>query len=171
MCFLRASSLSCSSSESTKCSGFAGFSVPALAATGGCEGKGKGSSGGTCSAACEGTGTASSSGKGGTEELAALLEKAPPLSERLREVLKEVLVPFPLVVPGEELELVAGSVGASPGAPAAGRPVITGIAYASSAPALRGTLQVGCCASVGPLLVAESSTVEGGVAIASKVKQ
>ena len=78
-----------------------------------------------------------------------------------------MLVPLPLVVPGEELELVAGSVGAaSPGAHADAVPVMTGIAYASSAPALLGTLLVGCCASVGPLLVAESSTVEGGVAIA-----
>ena len=63
--------------------------------------------------------------------LAARLEKA-PRSERLcaAELLKEMLVPLVLVVPGEEEEelVVAASVGASPGPWTAGRPVIAGMA-------------------------------------------
>ena len=94
--------------------------------------------------------------------LAARWEKA-PRCERLRV---EELVPLVLVVCGEDELEVAASVGASPGACAAGRPVTAGMPYASSAPARRGTLASGCRGSVGPLLVTVSGSVGGGLAIA-----
>ena len=101
---------------------------------------------------------------------AALFEKA-PFGVVREEVVKEP-VELEVVVVGDERELEeACSVGASPGACVAGRPVTAGMPYASSAPALRGTLLLGSLASVGPLLVCESGTVEaGGVAIARRGK-
>ena len=93
---------------------------------------------------------------------AALFEKA-PFGVVREEAVKEP-VELEVVVPGEEL-VVACSVGASPGACSGVRPKTAGMPYASSAPAVRGTLLFGSWASVGPLLVTVSGSVTGGVAI------
>ena len=80
-----------------------------------------------------------------------------------------VVLPVLLVVCAPE-ELEEGSVGAAPGVPAHAVPSTVGIAYASSAPARRGTLLWPCVASVGQEEVAETSGSvvfqERGLAIA-----
>ena len=119
----------------SKCSGFlsAASAAAVVAATAGCErgvveaggGLGQGAGSGACpsagSGACPSAGSGSS-GKGGTLELVALLEKAP------LGAAEEVLAPLVEVVSGEEVEEVALSVGAVSGTcEAGGCPVITGI--------------------------------------------